>query len=91
MLSVATWHFKDENKTNAPDDIRVKLLYDDQMKKSAREKQRLEHSSMVPLLGMQNQELSQVLSFIPADKQVKANKTGYKNEKGPIDLWRSQV
>ena len=24
---------KDENKTNAPDDIRVKLLYDDQMKK----------------------------------------------------------
>ena len=60
--------------SNTADDIRVKLFYDDQMKKSAREKQKLEQSLLIqPLLGIQSENLSEVLRLIPTKKQVRAN------------------
>ena len=62
-------------KGGEPPDVRLKLLYDEQMKKSAREKnkQEKELDRIQPLLALQSSNLAEVLRNIPQGKQLSAN------------------
>ena len=59
-----------------PDDVKLKLLYDEQMRKDGREKHENEknlNKQLQPLLALQSANMGEVLKSIPHDKQVHGN------------------
>ena len=68
-------HSSGKKVENLPDDVKIKLLNDEKMKKKAVEKLKKEKTlaSLQPLLALQSANIADVLKKIPVDKQVQAN------------------